>query len=311
MLSNLFTVAQQVLVLFILIIAGVILEKTSLVSEKGIHTLANIVLFAVTPCVIIEAFQRDFDSSMFKELVLSFVISFVILLLSVVFVELMYRKKNTDRIVVLKFAVVFSNAGYMGLPMQRAILGEEGVFFGAAFVAMFNLFAWTYGLIIMSGKKEIKSMLKGIVNPGVIGTVIAFILYVLNIRLPDIIALPISHMAVLNTPLPMLIIGFYLARANLKQAFKKADVYISQLFRLLIIPLVFVFALGFLGISTPLYVAMIISVSAPTAVATVMMSTRYNRDTSLSASIVSASNLFSIITMPVMVALAQTLRGGM
>lgn len=310
MIANLFTVAEQVFILFILIIIGVILQKTKLIAESGISTMANIVLFAVTPCVIIKAFQREFDPSMLGKLGLSFAISLGTLVFSIFLVEFLYHRYKTDRITVIKFAIVFSNVGYMGLPLQEAVLGEDGLFFGAAYVAVFNMVMWTYGFFIMSGKKDIKSMLKGLLNPGVTGTLVAFLLYVFNIHLPDIIYVPVSHMAALNTPLPMIIIGYYLASSDLKKAFLNRDVYISQLLRLVVIPLTVVFVLYFAGVKGTLYIAMVISVSAPTAVAATLMSTRYNKDALLAASIVSASSLFSIVTMPLVIALAQTLNGG-
>lgn len=310
MISNLLTVSEQVLILFVLIIIGVILQKAKLIEESGIRTMANIVLFAVTPCVIIKAFQRDFDPSMLSKLGLSFAISLATFIFSIALVEILYRKYKTDRITVIKFAVVFSNVGYMGLPLQEAVLGEDGLFFGAAYVAVFNMVMWTYGFFIMSGKNDAKSMLKGLLNPGVTGTLVAFVLYVFNIHLPDVLYVPVSHMAALNTPLPMIIIGYYLASSDLRKAFTNRDVYLSQLLRLVIIPLAAVFILYFAGVRGSLYIAMVISVSAPTAVAATLMSTRYNKDTLLAASIVSASSLFSIITMPLIVALAQTLNGG-
>lgn len=310
MLSNLWTVSEQVIIIFILILVGFILGKIKLITQEGAKILSNIVLFAVTPCVIIKSFQRAYDASMLKELLLGFLISFCILVASIFIVELLYIKKGCDRVTVIKFAIVFSNAGFVGLPLQEAILGENGVFFGSAYVAVFNVVLWSYGYFIMSGKKDYKSMAKGIINPGIIGTLIAMVLFVCKVTLPNIIYTPISFLAGLNTPIPMLIVGFYLASTSLADMFKSKDVYISLLFRLIIIPLLSVFILYFIGIRGDLYIAMVIATATPTAVATTLMSSRYNKDTTLASSIVSASSLVSIITMPLIVALAQTLIGG-
>jgi predicted permease len=51
----------------------------------------------------------------------------------------------------------------------------------------------------------------------------------------------------------------------------------------------------------------VIAVSAPVAAFTTMMSAKYGRDTELSAGIVSASALFSLITMPLIVGLTRYL----
>lgn len=307
MFTNFISVAHQVLILFILIAVGFLLGKTRLMTIEGAKTMSNIVLFAVTPCVIVEAFQREYKSSDFKRLMLGFLISSLIFLLSIVLIEIIYRKKRSDRITVIKFAIVFSNAGFMGLPLQRAILGDDGVFFGAAYVAMFNIVMWTYGYFIMSGKRESRSMIRGIINPGVLGTAVALALYVLNIRLPDIILSPVSFMADLNTPVPMLIVGFYLASCDFGAVFGDRDIYTTLLLRLIVFPSLAMLIMYLAGVRESLFIAMVISCSTPTPVATTLMATRYNKDTAFASSMVSASSLVSIVTMSFLIALAQTI----
>lgn len=307
MISNVITIGEQVLVLFILIALGFLLTKVKLISQTGVETITNIVLYAVTPCVIVNAFQREFDQSMLIDLLFAFLIAFCVLLFSVFLAELLYKKKDINKSVTLKFALVFSNCGFMALPMQEAILGKDGVFFGSAFVAMFNMFVWSYGLAIMSGRKSIKQIPKVILNPGVIGTVIAVLLYVFKLSLPTVIAQPVSFMASLNTPLPMIIVGYYLASADLKSAFKDKDCYIAVIFRLVIIPLFSLFILRLFNLNDTLVVSMIIAISTPVAVITTMMSTKYKRDTALSVSMVTVSHILSLITLPLITALAQTI----
>ncbi len=233
--------------------------------------------------------------------------AFLSLGFSVLLAELMYRKKDVDRGVVLKFSLVFSNCGFMALPLQQAILGDDGVFYGAAYVAMFNIFMWTYGLLRMSGKRELKAALKAVVNPGIIGTVIGIILFAFSIKLPTVLASSVSFLAALNTPVPMLVIGYHLVRANLRRVLTDKDAYIAMLFRLILIPLAVMGVMVLLQIDPVITTATVIAVSAPVAAFTTMMSTKYGHDTELSAGIVSASALFSLVTMPLVVGLTQYL----
>ena len=78
------------------------------------------------------------------------------------------KDKEEARRRVLQFATVFSNCGYMALPLQSAILGQTGVFYGAAYIAVFNLVNWTYGLFLMGGSEVKFSIKKILINPGVI-----------------------------------------------------------------------------------------------------------------------------------------------
>ena len=307
MLGSFIDVGTQVLVLFVLIAVGAVLTKCGMITEQGSRTMTDVVLYAVTPCVIVNAFQREYEPRMLGGLLTALLAAFLSLGFSVLLAELMYRKKDVDRGVVLKFSLVFSNCGFMALPLQQAILGDDGVFYGAAYVAMFNIFMWTYGLLRMSGKRELKAALKAVVNPGIIGTIVGIILFAFSIKLPTVLASSVSFLAALNTPVPMLVIGYHLVHANLRRVLTDKDAYIAMLFRLVLIPLAVMGVMILLRVDPVITTATVIAVSAPVAAFTTMMSTKYGHDTELSAGIVSASALFSLLTMPLVVGLTQYL----
>ncbi|MBQ3330925.1 MAG: AEC family transporter [Ruminococcus sp.] len=307
MLSSFADVGTQVLVLFILIGVGAVLTKVGLITEQGSRSMTDVVLYAVTPCVIVNAFQREYQPRMLSGLMVALLAAFLALAFSVLLAELLYRKKEIDRGVVLKFSVVFSNCGFMALPLQKAILGEDGVFYGAAFVAMFNIFMWTYGLLAMSGKPGAKAALRAVVNPGIIGTVIGLILFLFSVKLPTVIAAPVSMLAALNTPVPMLVIGYHLMHSDLRRVLRDKDAYFAMALRLIVLPLAVMGVMLALKVDATVTTATVIAVSSPVAAFTTMMATKYGRDTQLSAGIVSASALFSLITMPLVVGLTQYL----
>ncbi len=307
MINSFLTVSEQVVILFILIAVGFVCGKTKLITDAGSKVMTDVVLYFVTPCVIISAFQREFDSTMLIKLLVSVLASAIILFCSVIVAQLIYKSQDRSRACILKFATVFSNCGFMSLPLQQALLGEDGVFYGASFVAIFNIFVWTYGITTMKGKDDKSSVMKVLINPGIIGTVLGIVLFLCSISLPKIVAQPITYLAALNTPVPMLIIGFHLYSANLKKAFTDAWAYLAMALRLIILPLVTLFALLLCGIKGSMLVSLVISVASPVAAITTMMSAKYGHDTELSVSVVSASTLLSLVTMPLIVGLAQFL----
>lgn len=296
-------IAQQVLVLFVLIFIGFLCAKKGIINDSSARHLTDIVLYVVTPCVMITAFQRSFTMALLGNILIAVLCASLIMIGSILITKLIFHDKNEARKKVLSFATVFSNCGFMSLPLQKAILGDDGWFYGSIFVAIFNVFVWTYGLVSMSGDRKQLSIKKLIFNPGIMGVAIAFVLFVCRIDLPNVISLPIDYLAALNTPVPMLIIGFYLSKADLKRAFTDAGAYISMGVRLIVIPLAAAFVMQLCRVDNTILTAFVIASSAPAAATTTMFATKYNRDVDLSVSIVAASTVLSIVTMPIIVAL--------
>ena len=242
-LDNFLTIGQQVLVLFILIAVGFVCGKKGVITEHASKVMTDIVLYVVTPCVMVSAFQRAFSMEALGQVGLAALTAAVIICVSIFLCRLVFRSKDVNRRKVLQFAVIFSNCGFMSLPLQKQLLGEDGWFFGSIFVAVFNIFVWTYGLVDMSGDKKQLSIKRIALNPGIIGAVAAIILFVLPFQLPPVIAQPITHLSNLNTPVPMLVIGFYLSKADFRKAFTDKGAYLASLFRLIVIPFAAAFAM--------------------------------------------------------------------
>jgi predicted permease len=304
MLEHLLTVSNQVLILFIMIAVGFISLKAKLINKEHIRSMTNFVLFIVTPCVIIESFQRSFDKDMLSQLGLACITAIIIHLVSIVLVHLVLHDQNKARECVLRFSSVFCNCGYMALPLQYAILGSDGVFLGAAYVAVFNLFSWTYGIYLMGDSAERISLKKIFINPGIIGVSLGLIFFLFQIKIPKIPLTVIHSFANLNTPLPMVIIGCYLADITGFEILKDKKMLFSLFLRLIFIPVTAVFVMHLCNFSGNLYVSLVISAASPVAANTAMYASLFNRDTTLASSTVSISTLFSIFTMPVIVSLA-------
>lgn len=305
--ENFIMIAQQVLVLFIIIIIGFICGKKGILNDTSAKGITDIVLYVVTPCVMITAFQRSFSFELLGNVIIAAACAALIMAGSIIISTIIFHDKNESRKKVLQFSTVFSNCGFMSLPLQKAILGDNGWFYGSIFVAVFNLFVWTYGLVSMSGDKRQLSLKKLAFNPGIVGVLIAVILFICSITLPYIISQPMQYLSELNTPLPMLIIGYHLSKAHFKKAFTDAGVYLAMGIRLVLIPLLITFTLSLLPLDKDMIIAFIIASSAPTAATTTMFASKFNRDTELSVSIVSSTTLVSILTMPLIVAFAQTI----
>lgn len=305
MTDNLLLVANQVIGLFILIFIGFLLGKKKLLSDISSKHLTDLVLFLATPCVIIEAFQREYNLGTLRKLSDALITAVCIHIASILLCHILLKKSNNSRI--MKFSAIFSNCGFMAIPLQTALLGNDGAFLGAAFLAVFTLFTWTYGLVLISGKRDeikIKSLIR---NPGLIGIAIGFLLFIFQINLSETVPVlfdSIRRIGALNTPIPMLIIGFYLSKADLRQALRRLDSYLVLFLRLVFIPSAALIIMKLLHVDQSITVACIAAASAPSAALCTMFAAKYDCDTELSVSLVSSTTLMSIITMPIIISLS-------
>ncbi|MBQ1962247.1 MAG: AEC family transporter, partial [Clostridia bacterium] len=149
-----FTVFKQVFILLLLIALGFLLTKRKIFTDAGVKSMTELVLLFVTPCVIIKSFIREYDPATLKYILISFAAAVGIHLLFIITAHLLFRSKDQRKNCVLRFGVVFTNCGYMSLPLQEAVLGADGVLYGASFIAIFNLIVWSYGITLMSGDKK-------------------------------------------------------------------------------------------------------------------------------------------------------------
>lgn len=307
-LESFFSVGQQVTILFLMIGVGVICRFTKLLSDEGVKSLTNLELSIVAPCLLVMSFQREYSSSQLKIVGISALIGCFFHLLNIAFAHMLIRDRDASRQAVLRFSTVFTNAGFMSLPLQFALLGADGVFCGAVVVGIFQFLVWTYGVWIMGGTSSDFSLRHVVLNPGVSGIAIALLLFVCRVKLPHIVTSPLNYMAALNTPVAMVIIGYHLGASKVGSIFNDGKAIFAMVLRLIISPLIVLAVLWFCGLRDhTIFVATIVAASAPVAAITTMFAVRYGHDPKLSVEMVSLTTLVSVITMPLVVGIADWL----
>ena len=308
MLENFLIVGEQVLILFVLVAVGFALGKAKLLTDKGGKVCADLALLIATPCVIINSFQREYSAELLLELLLALAVALGVHVAAIAVTHIVYRKDTaTSR--VYRTSAVLSNAGFMGLPLQQALFGSQGVMYGATYVVMMHVVMWSYGLFIMDRSEGKVSVRKMLISPGTIGLALGLLLFVCRITLPDIVSTPIQHLGNLNTPLPMLFAGYYLSKVNVKTALRSRGLYGALAVRMVLVPAVCAVLMYVCGIRGMMLTSMTVSVCAPTAVAVAMFADRYKQDAEEAINLVALSTLLSVVSMPLVVSAVQLLAG--
>ncbi|MDD4688714.1 MAG: AEC family transporter [Eubacteriales bacterium] len=300
-----YNVGVQVIIIFILMTVGFALQKFDFFTPKGIKQMTNLLLNVVSPCVLIEAYQKEFQTRLAYQLLWAVIFTIIILTISVILGKIIFRKEPTNHYRIDSFASTYSNCGFMAIPLLSAVLGSDGVFFGSGYLAMFTLFYWTIGVYVMTENKKDLSIKKALLTPGIIGALVALLFFFTGIKLPEVLGQAVHHLANLNTPLSMVILGTYLVNIDFKKVFTSLSILKVCFVRLILIPIISIGVAVVIKLDPEVAKAVLISSACPTAAVTTLFATKFGLDADYSSQLVSITTLLSIVTIPAVVLLCS------
>lgn len=305
--ENVKTAAQQVGILYIMVLAGVICDKIGIFTEKTGKACTDLLFYLITPAVIVNSFlTQEFTKESGTKLLIALGCGFILHFIAIGINTPLFSRGNKDENCVYKYGSIYGNVGYMTLPLTQAILGSEGVFYCSAVVMAFNVVSFTHGTFMMDKKAEKFQAKLLIVNPGVVAVLIGLPFFLLNADLPVLITKPVDYVASIQTPLAMLVFGTFLANTKLGDIFRNKKIFLVVLSKLIVLPAIMFCVYRLFGLTGNLLIAMTISSCAPSANNTVMFSAKYGKDTGLAAQVVATCSFISIITIPLIIAAVQT-----
>lgn len=314
-ISLLFT---SVLTLFLFMIPGFILKKTRLVDNGFAKTLSVFTLYVAQVAMLIHGFINPFDKEIFIGICQVFCLAFLSHAVFYILARQMFKKAPDKARKVLQFGVVFSNAGYMGIPVINDVFGDELTIYATIYIVWFNIFAFTLGRLIYTDDKKYISIKQAVINPAVIPIIIGIIIFVTGLGgwikdtmqqetvLGQGVELIYNFLTVFKNmvaPASMMIIGAKLADINFSGIFKDKYLYPFILVRLFVFPAVMwavmrvLLAFGIID-STVMSVIFILS-STPAATLTTMFAELYDGDSVYAGKLVAVTTVLSVITMPI------------
>lgn len=304
MLTDFLVVAGQVATLFLLMGAGFLITKLGKLSEHTRSQMSFLLLYVVSPCLVVEALQVTLSHELLINLgkaTLAFILTYLIFIpLSIP----MFPSRDKDTRPVLQFGLVFANTGFMGFPLIEAVVGPEALIYAAASMAVFTILQWSYGIAIMGGTASLRNIL---VNPGTISILIGLVLLFTGLRPPAPINHAISFLADMNTPLAMVVIGSQMARANIRDTFRHYRLFQASMVRLVVMPAIIALVLLPFHLEPMLYCSAVLLAAAPTAGVTSIYADQFHRNTAAAAQLVTLSTLLSIVTLPLFAVIARAL----
>lgn len=292
---------KQMLILFFFMLIGYYMGRKKIVDEKVSKSLSWMIVNVTNPALILSGgISAVMDRT---ELLSTFVLAVGLFAVLILFAELvipLFRLEKRDA-GVYKALTVFSNMGFMGFPIISAVYGQEALIYASVFLLPFNVLIYTYGVFRISGRRMRVGEAAGkFFNIGTCAGILALVIAVSQIRLPDIANRTIEMLSDLTAPLCMMVIGASFLNIRFQDVFCNRKLMIFSVLRLLLIPLAGM-ALIRMATADPVLQGICFIILASPAGSMVAMLAQQNDGNDLIASEGAAvTTLFSVVTMPLL-----------
>jgi len=314
----------SVATLFCFMIPGFVLRKLKLAGDGFAKCLSIYTLYVAQVAMLMHGFITEFDLQVAYGLLWVFILAFITHAVFYIIARRLFRSAPEKMRRVLQFGVIFSNAGYMGLPIINDVFGSSFTIYATVYIVWFNVFAFSLGRLIYTEDKRYISIKEMIVNPAVIPILIGLFIYLTGIGgwaqrtmsgeglLSETVKLIYNVLTVFKNsvaPASMMVIGVRLADVKLKGILKDKYAYLFMAIRLFLFPTVIWLIMQIIGMSglldkTVMSIVLILS-STPAAAVTTMFAELYDGDSPYAGKLVALSTILSIATMPIVALLLQ------
>jgi LL-diaminopimelate aminotransferase len=127
-------VLNQVIILFIIMITGIAAAKAGVISDGTSKKLSELLIYVTNPMMVLGSFFFEYSLEKLFDGLLVFVIGSIFFILTIILSKIIFSRHDEKKTPVLRFAMVFPNCGFVGLPMMKALFGNDGVFYGSFYV---------------------------------------------------------------------------------------------------------------------------------------------------------------------------------
>ncbi len=176
--------AQQIAELFLILLIGCVLVKARLLKSADSRVLSVVMVYAVMPCVIINAFQVDYSPAVVTGLLYAFALAIALHALLLLLARLLRRPLRLD--VIERTCIIYTNAGILVIPLVRALLGEDYVIYSCAFLVVQQVLLWTHCRSLLCDTRGFEWK-KIIGNVNIIAILIGGALSILRLPLPGLV----------------------------------------------------------------------------------------------------------------------------
>ena len=327
---NVFSIALDIVLnvalLFIMMVPGFLMKKCKLSTESFGKGVSNLVLYIAQPALTFVAFLKPRDDQILINSAYVLVFSVALHLIFALIVMNLFRKAPDQMRRMLRFATIFSNVAFMGIPLVDVVLGDQypgATIYALIYSITYNIFLWSLGVKICTEDKDKdkngvddhtdhkkkSTILTAFIHPTTIAAFVGLMFFIFPIEgyVPDLAIEALEMLKGLVRPLSMLVIGLRLADMSFKGMIKDKYMYLFLALRHVALPLLALGLIKLVNLMIPIddvvQMVIVILAAVPAATSATMFAEKFDCDSVYVSRLVTVSTLLSIITIPLLLLL--------
>lgn len=297
------TLVAENTMLFIFIVIGFVSVKLNLLYPHHIEGLSKVLLNIALPCAILNSLQIPFSKEVLRDIGITFCASVVILMFTffagAIFSKILHIEGIERKIWIA--CCVFSSILFIGIPIIGALYGNRGLIILVTYNTVANICLFSFGVKMFSNDQAVSIRLPELIkNPAIIAAIIGFLMFFLNLQLPEPLFKANASLGGLTVPISMLITGAMVATSNLGNLFRDKRVYYFCLVRLIIIPVILLTIMKPVFSSSMMLGIFLIVGSMPSGASNSVFAELYSGKGAVASRYIIMSTILSIVTIPVL-----------
>lgn len=303
-------VLQQMIIFVLLMVVGALARHYQILTPENQPQITKLVVNIAYPAIILSGVTGKGPHIEGAELAYAFGVIVVMLVLLMICAQILPRLLHYPKAQrgIVNVMVVFTNIGFMGVPMIDGIYGKDALIYMTVLLIPFNLLFFSYVIqtIKGSGSDSEPFRLRSLLNTGMGACVLAIILYLANIQLPYVLAQSISMVGSMTAPLAMMLLGSFLMDTDWKGLIDGKMIAFTFI-KMLVIPIGIILLLGQFVHNTYLLATCMAALATPSGNVIPLLAAIYNKEAyPVSVQGIAVTTAVAVVTMP-LVALATGL----
>lgn len=295
-------ILEQLVAFFLMMLIGYLAAKKRVTTREFLDRLASLIMKLLLPIMIFANMMNGTSrAQLAADLPALFMVMAIYGSLIVIFAIIArLLRLPKERAQIFQAVFVFGNVGFIGLPLMLSVSPLHGGIYSALVSIVDQSLFWTYGLYLTTPTgKSTHFDWKNFINPAVCGIVLAIVLLLLNVQLPDILENGLLKIGSAATPMSLIYMGGLLCFCNWTAVLRQKELYIGIAVKMLIFPILFFTVASQFVSNADMTHTLSIVAGLPTMVAVAMFAQSTRKEGDYALGTVLATTVASLFTLSI------------